>query len=62
MSMAILSLPLIQLGQLSAADKVLAVLFLSLHRESVITLNDLLDMTIVVDLDVNPQNKQKHRI
>ena len=64
MSTAILlSLPLIQVRQ-SVADKVLVILFLSLHRKSVVTLNDLLGMTIVVDWDVNPQNKQKqsHRI
>ena len=52
MSTAIPSLQLIQVGQLPVADQVLVIL----------TLNDLLDMTIVVNWDVNPQNKQSDRI
>ena len=61
-STAILSLPLFQVGQLSVAGKVLVnLLGLSLHSKSVVTLNGLLDMTIVVVWDVN-QQKQSHRI
>ena len=42
---AILSLPLIQVGQLSIAGKVFVnLLGLSLYRKSVVTLNDLLDI------------------
>ena len=48
------SLPLIQVGQLSVAGKVFVnLLGLSLHKKSVVTLNDLLDMTIVI----LPQNR-----
>ena len=51
-------LSLIQVGQLSVAGKVIVnLLGLSLHRKSMATLNDLLDMTIVVDWYVNPYKK-----
>ena len=54
------SLPFIQVGQLSVAGKVFVnLLGLSLHRKSVVTLNDLLNMTIGVDWDINPHKKKK---
>ena len=63
-SLAILSLLLIQARQLSVAGKVLAnLLGLSLHRKSVVMLNDVLDITIVtvVVWDVNPQKQNKNK-
>ena len=63
--MAILSLSLIQVGQLSATGEriftknwLTAYVYISLHRKSVVRLTDRLDMTIVVDWDVKPQMKQ----
>ena len=59
--MAILTLPLIQVGQLSVAGKVLvSPLGLSLHRKSG-SLNDFLDMTIVVVWDVNQQKQNQNK-
>ena len=63
-----LSLPLIQVGQLSVTDermctiKVLVnCIGLSLPRKSVVRLTDHLDMTIVVDRDVKQTNKQTNK-
>ena len=65
-SMAILPLLLIQAGQLSVTSermckKVLVKrLGLSLPRKSVVRLIDRLDMTIAIDWDVKPQNKNSN--
>ena len=57
-STAILSLLLIQVEQLLATGQVqVNRLCLSLPRKSVVRLTDHLNMTIVVDWDVKPQNK-----
>ena len=60
-----LSLPLIQVGQLSVTDERMCTIKvlvnrigLSLTRKSVVRLTDHLDMTIVVDRDVKQTNKQ----
>ena len=64
-SMAILSLPLIQVGQLSVTGKRMCTYnspgncLGSLPRNSLVTLTDRLDMTIVADSDLKPQIKQK---
>ena len=67
-STAILSLPPIQVGQLSVTGERCALstctvnhLGLSLPRKSVVRLTDRLGMTIVVDWDVKPQNKTKQK-
>ena len=57
-STAILSLPLIQVGQLSAVHLVLVNCLGSLHRNSVFWLTVRPDMAIVVDWDVKPHIKQ----
>ena len=57
-STAILSLPLIQLGQLSAVHLVLVNCLGTLHRNSVFWLTVRPDMAIVVDWDVKPHIKQ----
>ena len=57
-STAILSLPLIQVGQLSAVHLVLVKCLGSLHRNSVVWLTVRPDMAIVVDWDVKPHIKQ----
>ena len=58
-STAILSLPLIQVGQLSVTGERMCTYYWltclgSLPRNSVVRLTDSLDMTIVVDWDVKP--------
>ena len=63
-STAILSLPLIQVGQLSVTGERMCIKYwltalgLSLPRKSVVGLIDHHGMTIVVDWDVKPQIKQ----
>ena len=53
----ILSLQLIQIGQLSVLVNRLS---LSLPRKSVVRLTSHLNMTVLVDLDIKQQNKQKY--
>ena len=64
-STAILSLLLIQVGQLLVLAKVVHLVLVnrvgSLPRNSVIKLSDRLDMTIVVDWDVKLQIKQTNK-
>ena len=55
---AILSLPLIQIEQLSVIHLVLVNRLGRLPKNNVVRLTDRLDMTIVVDWDVKPQLKQ----
>ena len=61
--MASLSLPLIQVGQLSVTDKRMCTNYVNHLGLScpgkVYRLTDSIDVTIVVDWDVKPQNKQK---
>ena len=60
-STAILSLPLIQVGQLSVTGERMCTKYwlgISLPRISAVRLTDRPDMAIVVDCDVEPQNKQ----
>ena len=66
-STAIISLALIQVGQLSITGEKMCTFVLvyrlgSLPRNSVDRLTDCLDMTIVVDWDVKPQIKQNKKI
>ena len=60
LSTAILSLPLIQVGQLSVTGK--RMFDLSLPRKSVDSLTDRLNTSVIVDWDVKPQNKQTKQI
>ena len=63
-STAFLSLLLIQVGQLSVTGKRMCTkvlvnhLGLNLPRKSVVRLTDCLNITIVVEWDIKPQNKQ----
>ena len=60
-STVILSQLLIQVGQISiTGERMCTKYWISLPRESVVMLTDRLDMTIVVDWDAKPQNKQTH--
>ena len=52
------TLPLIQIRQLSVAGERICRFDISMPRKNVVRLTDRLDMTIVVDLDVNPQTNQ----
>ena len=56
LSTAILSIPLVQVGQLSVTGEVLINrLDLSLPRKRAVRLTDRLDITIIVDWDVKSQ-------
>ena len=62
-STAILSIPLIQVGQLSVTgERMCTKYWLTLRSKPAQRLTDRLDMTIVVDWDVTQQNKQTNSV